>query len=165
MPKFIIQGGVPLEGEMTPSGNKNAALPILSACLLTDQAVTLHNVPEIRDVQAMRALLESLGVSIEVLNPHTWRVQAVNVRAADLDPDLCRQIRASILLAGPMVARSGELNLPPPGGDVIGRRRVDTHILALKELGTRQSTTGRSTPSAFRPLVSPAPTYCWMKPV
>lgn len=137
MPKFIIQGGVPLEGEMTPSGNKNAALPILSACLLTDQAVTLHNVPEIRDIQAMRALLESLGVSIEVLKPHTWRVQAVDVRAADLDPDLCRQIRASILLAGPMVARAGELNLPPPGGDVIGRRRVDTHILALKELGTK----------------------------
>lgn len=137
MQKFIIQGGFPLEGEMTPSGNKNAALPILSACLLTDQAVTLHNVPEIRDIQAMRALLESLGVSIEVLNPHTWRVQAVDVRAADLDPDLCRQIRASILLAGPMVARAGELNLPPPGGDVIGRRRVDTHILALKELGTQ----------------------------
>ncbi len=137
MQKFIIQGGFPLEGEMTPSGNKNAALPILSACLLTDQAVTLHNVPEIRDIQAMRALLESLGVSIEVLHPHTWRVQAVNVRAADLDPDLCRQIRASILLAGPMVARAGELNLPPPGGDVIGRRRVDTHILALKELGTQ----------------------------
>ena len=114
MPKFIIQGGVPLEGEMTPSGNKNAALPILSACLLTDQAVTLHNVPEIRDIQAMRALLESLGVSIQVTKPHTWRVQAVDVRAADLDPDLCRQIRASILLAGPMVARAGELNLPLP---------------------------------------------------
>lgn len=135
MSKFIIQGGEPLSGEIRPSGNKNSALPILSACLLTDEAVTLHNVPDIRDAQAMRALLESLGVRIEVLDPHTWRVQAVDVKASNLDPDLCRQIRASILLAGPMVAREGELNLPPPGGDVIGRRRVDTHILALEQLG------------------------------
>lgn len=137
MAKFIIQGGVPLEGEITPAGNKNAALPILSACLLTDQPVILHNMPDIRDTQNMRALLMSLGVSIEALDPHTLRVQAVDVRTADLDPDLCRQIRASILLAGPMVARAGELNLPPPGGDVIGRRRVDTHILALQELGAQ----------------------------
>ena len=137
MSKFIIQGGVPLLGEITPSGNKNAALPILSACLLTEDPVTLHNVPDIRDIQAMRALLESLGVSIQLLNNHTWKVQAIDVRAANLDPDLCRQIRASILLAGPMLARAGELHLPPPGGDVIGRRRVDTHILALKELGSQ----------------------------
>lgn len=83
----------------------------------------------------MRSLLESLGVQIETLDPHTWRIQAKQIRPADLDPDLCRSIRASILLAGPMVARARELNLPPPGGDVIGRRRVDTHILALKALG------------------------------
>jgi UDP-N-acetylglucosamine 1-carboxyvinyltransferase len=95
----------------------------------------MHNVPDIRDVQAMRALLESLGISIETIGNHTWRIQAKNIRPADLDPDRCRQIRASILLAGPMVARSGELKLPPPGGDVIGRRRVDTHILALRALG------------------------------
>ncbi len=135
MEKFIIHGGVPLEGDVTPSGNKNAALPMLAACLLTSEPVTLHNVPEIQDVQAMRALLESLGVSIETVGNHTWRIQAAEVRPADLDPDLCRRIRASILLAGPMVARSGVLNLPPPGGDVIGRRRVDTHILAIKSLG------------------------------
>lgn len=135
MEKFIIHGRVPLQGDVTPSGNKNAALPMLAACLLTDEPVTLHNVPEIQDVQAMRALLESLGVSIETVGNHTWRIQAGEVRPADLDPDLCRRIRASILLAGPMVARSGELNLPPPGGDVIGRRRVDTHILAIKSLG------------------------------
>jgi UDP-N-acetylglucosamine 1-carboxyvinyltransferase len=122
---------------VTPSGNKNAALPLLAACLLTDQAVVLHNVPEILDVQAMRRLLESLGVSIETVGNHTWRVQAKEVRPADLDPDLTRRIRASILLAGPMIARSGELALPPPGGDVIGRRRVDTHILALRALGAQ----------------------------
>jgi UDP-N-acetylglucosamine 1-carboxyvinyltransferase len=135
MEKFIIHGRVPLEGDVTPSGNKNAALPMLAACLLTSEPVVLHNVPEIQDVQAMRALLESLGVSIETIGDHIWRIQASEVRPADLDPDLCRRIRASILLAGPMVARSGELNLPPPGGDVIGRRRVDTHILAIKALG------------------------------
>lgn len=137
MEKFIIHGRVPLKGDVTPSGNKNAALPMLAACLLTHEPVTLHNVPEIQDVQAMRALLESLGVSIEAVGNHTWRIQAAEVRPADLDPDLCRRIRASILLAGPMVARSGELNLPPPGGDVIGRRRVDTHILAIKSLGAQ----------------------------
>ena len=135
MDKFVIHGGVPLSGEVTPSGNKNAALPLLAACLLTDQPVIIHNVPEIQDVQNMRLLLESLGVSIDSIGNHTWRIQAADVRPADLDPDLCRRIRASILLAGPMVARSGGLQLPPPGGDVIGRRRVDTHILALKALG------------------------------
>jgi UDP-N-acetylglucosamine 1-carboxyvinyltransferase len=137
MDKFIIHGGVPLSGEVTPSGNKNAALPLLAACLLTDQPVVLHNVPEIQDVQAMRLLLESLGVKIDTIGDHTWRIQAADIRPADLDPDLCRKIRASILLAGPMLARSGGLQLPPPGGDVIGRRRVDTHILALKALGAR----------------------------
>lgn len=135
MDKFIIQGGVPLSGEVTPAGNKNAALPLLAACLLTDEPVTLHNVPEIRDVQAMRALIESLGATIETTGNHTWKIQAKEVRPADLDPDRCKQIRASILLAGPMVARSGQFQLPPPGGDVIGRRRVDTHILALRALG------------------------------
>ena len=137
MEKFIIDGGHPLSGEVTPSGNKNAALPLLAACILTDEPVILHNMPEIRDVQAMRALLESLGVEITTLKEHTWRVHAKEVRPASLDPDLCRQIRASILLAGPMTARSGEMTLPPPGGDVIGRRRVDTHLIALRSLGAQ----------------------------
>ncbi|MEN6408584.1 MAG: UDP-N-acetylglucosamine 1-carboxyvinyltransferase [Anaerolineaceae bacterium] len=135
MEQFIIQGGKPLHGDFIPSGNKNAALPLLAACLLTEEPVVLHNVPEIRDVQTMRALLESLGVDIQTIAPNTWRVHARQVRPADLDPDLCRKIRASILLAGPMTARSGELHLPPPGGDVIGRRRVDTHLIALRALG------------------------------
>jgi len=133
--KLIIEGGHPLFGEVTASGNKNSALPILSACLLTDQPIILHNVPDILDVKTMRALLESLGVSITTIDTHTWKVQAKEVRPADLDPELCRNIRASILLAGPMTARTGTLHLPPPGGDVIGRRRVDTHILALQALG------------------------------
>jgi UDP-N-acetylglucosamine 1-carboxyvinyltransferase len=137
MDRFIIQGGIPLNGEVTPSGNKNAALPMLAACILTDQPVLLHNVPKIKDVLNMRAMLESLGVAFETLEDHTWRIHAAEIRPADLDPDLCREIRASILMAGPMIARAGEMVLPPPGGDVIGRRRVDTHILAFKALGAQ----------------------------
>jgi UDP-N-acetylglucosamine 1-carboxyvinyltransferase len=139
MEKFVIDGGVPLYGEVTPSGNKNAALPIMAACLLTEEPVTLHNVPQIKDVLDMRTLLESLGVQVETLNAGTWRLAAKHIRAADLDPDMCRRIRASILLAGPMLARTGELQIPPPGGDVIGRRRLDTHILALGALGAQAS--------------------------
>ncbi len=135
MEKFLIQGGVPLHGEVTPSGNKNAALPLLAACLLTDQPVVLHNVPEINDVKTMRGLLSSLGVEISHLSDHSWRLHAKEVQSQTLDPALCSQIRASVLLAGPMSAREGKLILPPPGGDVIGRRRIDTHILALESLG------------------------------
>ncbi|MBU2610481.1 MAG: UDP-N-acetylglucosamine 1-carboxyvinyltransferase [Chloroflexi bacterium] len=137
MEKFIIQGGIPLKGEITPSGNKNAALPLLAACLLTDEPVILHNMPDIRDVNDMRMLIESLGVEVVDLGDRSWRVTARRVSPADLDPELCRRIRASILLAGPMTARAGEMHLPPPGGDVIGRRRVDTHILALRKLGAK----------------------------
>jgi len=135
MDKFVIQGGFALHGDITPSGNKNSALPLLAACTLTNEPVILHNIPQIRDVSTMRALLESLGVQIDQISEHSWRVQARNVRSADLDPDLCKQIRASILLAGPVLARTGEMRIPPPGGDVIGRRRVDTHIFALRSLG------------------------------
>jgi UDP-N-acetylglucosamine 1-carboxyvinyltransferase len=137
MEKFIIEGGHPLQGEVTPSGNKNAALPLLAACLLSDEPVILHNVPQILDVLAMRSLIESLGVSITNVDQHTWQIHAKDVQPGLLDPDLCRKIRASILLAGPLTARCGELHLPPPGGDVIGRRRVDTHILALESLGAK----------------------------
>ena len=135
MPAFLIEGGYPLKGEVTPSGNKNAALPLLAACLLTDEPVVLHNVPQIGDVHVMRQLLESMGVKVDDLKPHTWRVHAQEIRDCDLDPDLARRIRASILIAGPMLGRKGGVDLPPPGGDVIGRRRVDTHIMALKHLG------------------------------
>ncbi len=135
MSSFLIEGGHPLRGEVVPSGNKNAALPLLTACLLTDEPVTLHNLPDIGDVRTMRCVLESLGVAIETVDPHTWRVHACQVQETQLDPSACRKMRASILLAGPMAARAGGVRLPPPGGDVIGRRRVDTHLLALQEMG------------------------------
>ncbi len=135
MEKFIIEGGHSLKGIVHPSGNKNAALPILAACLLTEEKITIKNLPDIRDVRTMRKLLESLGVEIRCIDSHTWEICAEDLHPANLDPNLCKAIRASILLAGPMVAREGQITLPPPGGDVIGRRRVDTHILALEKLG------------------------------
>ncbi len=135
MEKFIIEGGVPLNGEVTPAGNKNAALPLLAAALITNEPIVLHNIPQIQDMYVMRKLIESLGAQIEDLDETSWRVTARDLRLADLNPDLCRRIRASILIAGPLVARIGEFKLPPPGGDVIGRRRLDTHILALRALG------------------------------
>ena len=135
MEKFHIEGGIPLHGEVTPGGNKNSALPLLAACLLTDEPVVLHNIPAIQDIYCMRELLQSLGVTINETGQNTLSIQAKNITPANLDPDICRRIRASILLAGPMTARCGELTLPPPGGDVIGRRRVDTHLLALRKLG------------------------------
>jgi UDP-N-acetylglucosamine 1-carboxyvinyltransferase len=139
MEEFIIEGGVPLHGEVAPAGNKNAALPLLAACMLTDEPVVLRNIPQIRDVQAMRQLIESLGAVVEELDAKTWRITTRELVASHLDPDLCRRIRASILIAGPVVARAGALRLPPPGGDIIGRRRLDTHILALQALGAEVS--------------------------
>ncbi len=135
MGTLVIEGNHPLNGEITPSGNKNAALPMLTAALLTDEEITLHNIPNIGDVRTMRDLLRSMGVEIEVLDTHSWKLKATKIRNAELDPELCRKIRASILLAGPMLGRTGVVELPPPGGDVIGRRRVDTHFIALKEFG------------------------------
>jgi len=135
MDKFIIEGGKPLNGEVVPAGNKNAALPLVAACLLTEKPVILRNVPRIRDVEVMRHLIESLGAQVDELDDTSWRITARELRPADLDPDLCRRIRASILVAGPMLARVGDFKLPPPGGDVIGRRRLDTHILAFQALG------------------------------
>jgi len=135
MDKFVIEGGYPLSGTVTPSGNKNAALPLLAACLLTDEPVTLHNLPAIGDVTTMGELLADVGVAIEKLDPNTWRVHAHDIRTSELSPRLFGHIRGSITLAGPMLARTGEVHLPRPGGDVIGRRRVDTHFLALSALG------------------------------
>ncbi|OQX65501.1 MAG: UDP-N-acetylglucosamine 1-carboxyvinyltransferase [Anaerolinea sp. 4484_236] len=135
MEKFIIEGGVPLKGEVTPAGNKNAALPMLAATLLASEPVVLHNVPQIRDVRDMRKLLESMGADVKDLGESSWQISAGKLDPGTLDIELSRRIRASILLAGPVTARFGELRLPPPGGDVIGRRRLDTHILALQALG------------------------------
>lgn len=135
MDKFIIEGGTQLRGTVTPSGNKNAALPMLAACLLTDEPLTLRNVPRIRDVEDMLALLASIGVAIHEMDAHTLVLHAREVRTTELDREICSRIRTSILFAGPLLARMGQIRLPPPGGDVIGRRRLDTHIHALRALG------------------------------
>jgi UDP-N-acetylglucosamine 1-carboxyvinyltransferase len=135
MPKFVVEGGRPLSGSIRPAGNKNAALPIIAATLLTDQEVILDNVPDIRDVRTLLDLLVMLGAEVEWMGGNRVRVQARDVSTGELDAEAAARIRASILLAGPMLARTGRMVLPPPGGDVIGRRRVDTHFLALSKLG------------------------------
>ncbi|MEJ2238925.1 MAG: UDP-N-acetylglucosamine 1-carboxyvinyltransferase [Gemmatimonadales bacterium] len=133
--RFRVTGGIPLKGTVKPAGNKNAALPILAATLLADGPCQVTNVPRIRDVDALLLLLDYLGARCEWTASNTVVVDASNVEPRRLDPDLCRSLRASILLAGPMLARFGTVTLPPPGGDVIGRRRLDTHFLALEALG------------------------------
>src|SRR4051812_6996083 len=133
--QFVVQGGHKLSGRIRPSGNKNAALPIVAAALLCDEPVHLENVPRIRDVETLVQLLKSVGASAEWTARNSLTIHARELRVAELDPALCKKIRASILLAGPLLARCGEIVLPPPGGDVIGRRRVDTHFLALQQLG------------------------------
>jgi UDP-N-acetylglucosamine 1-carboxyvinyltransferase len=132
---FFIEGARPLNGRIRAAGNKNGALPILAACLLTEGEVLLHNVPRILDVQTMLDLLADLGVEVEWLGENDLRVQAANVTKTELDEELCSKIRASVLLAGPLLARFGSAIVPPPGGDVIGRRRVDTHLHAFQKLG------------------------------
>jgi UDP-N-acetylglucosamine 1-carboxyvinyltransferase len=143
MEKFVIDGGVPLSGTLTPAGNKNGALPILAASVLTDEEVVVANVPRIRDVETMLEILERLGVSVE------WRGDnEVALRAADIDTggeidrELSERIRASFLLAGPLLARCGRAVMPPPGGDVIGRRRLDPHLDALRALGAEHELNG-----------------------
>src|SRR4051794_40024777 len=136
MEKFVIDGGVPLSGTITPAGNKNAALPILAACVLTEDEVVLHNVPQIRDVEAMLELLEGMGVRVERRDDHTIALCAGDVdENAIVDKDAATRIRASFLLAGPLLARFGRAVMPPPGGDVIGRRRLDPHLDAFRALG------------------------------
>jgi UDP-N-acetylglucosamine 1-carboxyvinyltransferase len=136
MEKFVIEGGVPLAGTITPAGNKNAALPILAACLLTEDEVILRNVPQIRDVEAMMLLLEGLGARVEWNGPSEVSVNASGVNdGCSVDRELAERIRASFLLAGPLLARFGRVCMPPPGGDVIGRRRLDPHLDAFRALG------------------------------
>ncbi len=132
---YRIEGPATLEGRFTPAGNKNAALPILAGSLLADAPVVLENVPDIRDVRTLVELMSSVGASIDWQGSGRVVVDPTGVSGGTLDPDLARRIRASILLAGPLLARSGQVVLPPPGGDVIGRRRLDTHFLALGRLG------------------------------
>jgi UDP-N-acetylglucosamine 1-carboxyvinyltransferase len=134
---FVIQGGHRLNGRVRAAGNKNGALPILAACLLTDEPVLLHNVPRIRDVDVMVEVIAALGADAEWVGPNEVRVHAEEIASVEIDDELGRRIRTSILLAGPLLARCGRAIVPPPGGDVIGRRRIDTHVHALSALGAR----------------------------
>jgi UDP-N-acetylglucosamine 1-carboxyvinyltransferase len=135
MESFVIKGGQPLSGTVRPTGNKNGALPIIAASLLADGPVLLHNVPRIRDVDAMLQLAATTGAQVTDVGPNDVRIDPRGVRQVSLDPALCARIRASVLLAAPLLARTGRCTLPPPGGDVIGRRRLDTHLLAFRSLG------------------------------
>jgi UDP-N-acetylglucosamine 1-carboxyvinyltransferase len=134
---FVIEGGRPLQGRIRASGNKNGALPILAACLLTAERVQLHNVPRIVDVETMIELLNDIGVEADWNGPNDIHVHAAEVINHELDEELCSRMRASFLLAGPLLARVGRVSAPPPGGDVIGRRRLDPHIHAFAELGAQ----------------------------
>jgi UDP-N-acetylglucosamine 1-carboxyvinyltransferase len=137
MEKFVIDGGIALSGTLVPAGNKNGALPILAASVLTEDEVVVRNVPKIKDVGAMLAILEALGVRITWLSEHEVTLCAADLSAEDavIDRDLSERIRASFLLAGPLLARFGRARMPPPGGDVIGRRRLDPHLDAFAALG------------------------------
>lgn len=137
MERFVIEGAIPLNGTIVPSGNKNAALPILAATLLTDKPVTLRNLPYIGDVQTMIALLEKLGARVQRHNNHSVTITAEDLRTTSPDPELFGLIRGSLTLMGPMLARAGRVELCLPGGDRIGRRRIDTHLLALGALGAQ----------------------------
>ena len=134
MAKFIINGGNKISGNFSPHGNKNAVLPMLAASVLTDQPIELTNVPDIQDVRVMLQLLETLGMSVDK-TPNGVILCAAGLKTTDLDEELCRHVRASILLAGPLAAKHGSATIYPPGGDVIGRRRLDTHFYGLRALG------------------------------
>jgi UDP-N-acetylglucosamine 1-carboxyvinyltransferase len=142
MQSFVIEGGRPLSGTVRAAGNKNAALPILAATVLASEPVVLTNVPRISDVETMVELLADLGAGTEWTGPNVVRIDPTTVTKTSLNPRLCREIRASFLLAGPLVARYGTATVPPPGGDVIGRRRLDTHIHAFAELGVNVEING-----------------------
>jgi UDP-N-acetylglucosamine 1-carboxyvinyltransferase len=131
--QYVVEGGRKLSGTIRPSGNKNAALPIVAAALISESTVHLDNVPHIRDIETLIELLHSVGAVVEWTGQNSLRIEAHDIVASDLDANLCAKIRASILLAAPLLARCGEIRLPPPGGDVIGRRRLDTHFLALEQ--------------------------------
>jgi UDP-N-acetylglucosamine 1-carboxyvinyltransferase len=135
MEKFVIEGGVPLSGTMIPAGNKNAALPILAASVLTEDEVLVRNVPRIRDVEAMLEILRAIGVDVSWRGSNDVALCAARVHEVAIEPELAELIRASFLLAGPLLARFHRAIMPPPGGDVIGRRRLDPHLDAFRAMG------------------------------
>ena len=135
MARFIVEGGTPLHGSITPAGNKNEALPLIAAALLTDEPVTLHNLPKIRDVQIMLEIASALGAAVDQIDAHTARITAKDIRTDEVPAALAKEIRPALLFAAPLLARRKRARLGQPGGDIIGRRRVDSHFLALGELG------------------------------
>ncbi|MGD8288271.1 MAG: UDP-N-acetylglucosamine 1-carboxyvinyltransferase [Gemmatimonadota bacterium] len=139
MGTFVVEGGHRLEGRIRPAGNKNAALPCIAAAVLTSEPVVLENVPRIRDVEVFLAILSSMGASVDWTSENEVTIDAADVNTDAIDSGLAKEIRASVLLAGPLLARFGSVRLPPPGGDVIGRRRMDTHFLAFEALGATVS--------------------------
>lgn len=142
MASFIVEGGIPLSGEITPAGNKNEALPVLAASLLPSSPVTLTNVPHIGDINKMIQILQGLGAGVESTSTGSLIIDSSRIGEQEPDQAACAVIRASFLLAGPLLARRGHIMLPRPGGDRIGRRRLDTHVLALKALGADVSISG-----------------------
>ncbi|MDR3303781.1 MAG: UDP-N-acetylglucosamine 1-carboxyvinyltransferase [Treponema sp.] len=142
MHQYFIEGGYPVKGSIRASGNKNAALPCIAASLLTDEPVILRNIPDIEDVQVMLSVYRALGGVAQLIAPNTWRMSLGNITGSEIPSEYARKIRASILFAGPLLARMGKVIISPPGGDVIGRRRLDTHFLALTELGADVKTNG-----------------------
>jgi UDP-N-acetylglucosamine 1-carboxyvinyltransferase len=143
MYEYHVEGGFPIKGTIQASGNKNAALPCIAASLLTNEPVILRNIPDIEDTGVMLHILQALGAGVEQIELHVWKVDAAKIARNDIPAELSKKIRASILFAGPLLARTGKAIMPPPGGDVIGRRRLDTHFLALTDLGARVTTEGK----------------------
>jgi UDP-N-acetylglucosamine 1-carboxyvinyltransferase len=143
MGEYLIDGGVPITGTIRASGNKNAALPCIAAALLTGEPVMLRNIPDIEDVQVMLEIFTALGGKVERPEPGLLCLSAGDLKTSEIPPEQAKKIRAAILFAGPLLARTGRVVLPPPGGDVIGRRRLDTHFLALTELGAKVKTSGK----------------------
>lgn len=142
MYQYKVEGGIPIRGTIAASGNKNAALPCIAASLLAPEPVILRNIPDIEDTGVMLLILQALGASVEHIGEHDWKIDASHLTTTDIPAELSHKIRASILFAGPLVARTGKATMPPPGGDVIGRRRLDTHFIALTELGVRITVEG-----------------------
>src|ERR1700704_3034048 len=140
---FVIEGSRRLSGTIRAAGNKNGALPIIAACLLADGPVTLTNVPRIRDVDTMLELLAELGADASWTGANEVNIDARGVSKSAPDERLGSKIRASFLLAGPLLARFGRASMPPPGGDVIGRRRLDPHLHGFHELGAEMDLGGR----------------------
>jgi UDP-N-acetylglucosamine 1-carboxyvinyltransferase len=143
MSRYVIEGGYPIRGRVRASGNKNAALPCITAALLTDETVILSNIPDIEDVHVMLEILTDLGARVERRGINEWEICCAGVSETEIPEEAAMKVRASILFAGPMLGRSGKVTLAPPGGDVIGRRRLDTHFLALKGLGASVEVNGR----------------------